>query len=117
MNMYAYMLLRSTTQYYVVIELRSTSNRLLLLLVRWGAGQGMVGDQGTILWGSGGGGPRNVQRAPMYAPYHKRDTAECGMAGAAASAYVSECPYLDPSGWESPSALAENSCQQPGQGR
>ena len=27
MNMYAYMLLRSTTQYYVVIELRSTSNR------------------------------------------------------------------------------------------
>ena len=26
-NMYAYMLLRSTTQYYVVIELRSTSNR------------------------------------------------------------------------------------------
>ena len=27
MNMYAYMLLRSTTQYYVVIELSSTSNR------------------------------------------------------------------------------------------
>ena len=27
MNMYAFMLLRSTTQYYVVIELRSTSNR------------------------------------------------------------------------------------------
>ena len=27
MNMYAYMLLRSTTQYYVVIELRTTSNR------------------------------------------------------------------------------------------
>ena len=27
MNMYVYMLLRSTTQYYVVIELRSTSNR------------------------------------------------------------------------------------------
>ena len=27
MNMYACMLLRSTTQYYVVIELRSTSNR------------------------------------------------------------------------------------------
>ena len=27
MNMYAYMLLRSTMQYYVVIELRSTSNR------------------------------------------------------------------------------------------
>ena len=26
-NMYAYMLLRSITQYYVVIELRSTSNR------------------------------------------------------------------------------------------
>ena len=54
-----------------------------------------------------------MQRAPMYAPYHKRDIAECGMAGAAASAYVSERPHLDPSGWESPCALAENTCQQP----
>ena len=48
MNMYAYMLLRSTTQYYVVIVLRSTSTTqyyvvlvlalLLLLPVLWGTG-------------------------------------------------------------------------------
>ena len=29
-------------------------------------------------------------------------------AGATALAYVSECPYLDPSGWESPCALADD---------